>query len=93
MNNLKFKDKIVSSTSKRISEKSKKIRERSNEEKSKDVLVTLLYLLMRDHVPTHVIEESLGTLNENDNDTFVFCNGWLARYAKDIANRIYNGNK
>jgi len=62
------------------------IRERSGEVNSEDPLVSFLYILMRDHLPTGVVE---GIMKDHVPDQVVkFTNGWLANYAKDIAERL-----
>lgn len=57
---------------------------------SDDRLVGFLYVLMRDHVPSGVVE---GILVEHveaaaDRPTRVFSNGWLAEHAKNVASRL-----
>jgi hypothetical protein len=49
-------------------------------------LVSFLYELMRDHVPPGVIEEIMRkTMGPS---AVVYTNGWLAKYAEDVANRL-----
>lgn len=49
-------------------------------------LTSFLYTLMRDHVQPGDIEEIM--LNHISDDTVEYSNGWLARYAEDIAQRL-----
>lgn len=48
-------------------------------------LVSFLYQLMRDHVTPGIIEEI--ALQSEDPD-ITYTNGWLAKYAEDLANRL-----
>jgi len=63
-----------------------RIRNKSGNVKSKDKLVSFLYVLMRDHLPCGAIEEIM--LKHITNKETNFCNGWLANHAKDIAERL-----
>jgi hypothetical protein len=49
-------------------------------------LVSFLYELMRDHLPPGVVEEIV--LNSIGDSDCKYTNGWLAKYAEDIANRL-----
>lgn len=55
---------------------------------SKDPLVCFLYTLMRDHVTPGVVEEIM-LHHMPGGQTVEYCNGYLARYAEDIADRIH----
>jgi hypothetical protein len=59
------------------------MRDRSGSVASEDPLVSFLYVLMRDVAPPGVIEELVGS-----RELTIFTNGWLANYAKDIAERL-----
>jgi hypothetical protein len=62
------------------------LRERSGSVKIDSHLVSFLYELMRDHVPPGVIEEIMRkTMGPS---AVVYTNGWLAKYAEDVANRL-----
>jgi hypothetical protein len=61
------------------------MRKRSGEVESDDLLVRFLYELMRDHVPPGIVE---GLMGHVDRTPTLFTNGWLAEYAKDIAERL-----
>lgn len=52
-----------------------------------DPLVTFLYILMRDDVPPGRIEEVLMShvMQHEPDEQVQFTNGWLARYAENIA--------
>ncbi len=68
-----------------------KLQKRSGTVKSKDKLVTFLYILMRDHLPLGEVEGIM--MNHINDKESTFTNGWLANYAKDIARRFQNGNQ
>jgi hypothetical protein len=64
--------------------------------KTKDSLVSFLYELMRDHVPTGIVEM---LVNENDAIACSRIDGWrlknehLARYAEEVAARLRHQTK
>lgn len=60
------------------------LHKRSGEVMDDDPLVRFLYLLMRDHLPTGVVE---GLVHSEDK-VIHFTNGFLARYAQDMAARL-----
>lgn len=61
------------------------LRERSGDVRSDDPLVSFLYQLMRDHLAVGVVE---GLMGEVEKQPSIFTNGWLANYAKDLAERL-----
>ncbi len=61
------------------------MRKASGTFKSKDKLTGFLYDLMRDHVPSGVIEELMQNVS---NKECLYTNGWLARHAQDVAKRL-----
>lgn len=65
-----------------------KYRERTGSEDSYSLLVSFLYTLIRDEVPPGVIERIMIEVEKCDGKTVQFTNGFLARYAKDIAERL-----
>jgi hypothetical protein len=67
-------------------EEIKDMRERSGTVTSTDAVVSLLYELMRDHVPTSTIEHIMSTCKPGV--TCTYTNGWLALYAIDLASRL-----
>lgn len=67
------------------------LRERSGSVTIDSRLVSFLYELMRDHLPAGVVGEIV--LASEDESTITYSNGWLARYAEDLANRLNNGAK
>jgi hypothetical protein len=70
-----------------ISEKrTENLREESGNFISTDPLVSFLYLLMRDHLPTGDVEELFQTSIETPNS--LYTNGWLAKYAENLANGL-----
>lgn len=64
---------------------SEKMYQRSGEVSYTDPLVGFLYTLMRDYVPTGIVEEI--TLEVGPEPTH-YSNGWLAQYANDLAERL-----
>ena len=64
------------------------IRDRSGGVNSADPLVALLYHLMRDHLPCGVVEQILRNHVFTGDKDAEYCNGYLASYAKDIADRL-----
>jgi len=66
------------------------IRSRSGNISDKDKLVGFLYILMRDHLSCGKVQEIINDyLMESDkNCRMDFSNGWLAKYAQDIARRL-----
>jgi hypothetical protein len=75
----------------------KRLRKKSGAVKDERLLVAFLYVLMRDTVPPGVIEGTLLKLsNENAEDKetkheYMLTNGYLAKYAQDIADRLEAG--
>lgn len=61
------------------------LRERSGSIKINSKLVSFLYDLMRDHLSPGEIEEIVRASQEPE---VVYTNGWLAKYAEDLANRL-----
>jgi hypothetical protein len=62
------------------------LRERSGNVTIDSRLVSFLYELMRDHLPTGVVEEII-LASENESEV-TYSNGYLAKYAEDLANRL-----
>lgn len=63
------------------------IRKNSGEFRSKDPVVVLLYTLMRDHLPTSDVEKLIQDSQLNGEEC-LFTNGWLAKYAENLAQRL-----
>jgi hypothetical protein len=61
------------------------LRERSGRVNINSKLVAFLYTLIRDHLPLGVIEELVRDSQEPD---CYYTNGWLAKYAQDLAIRL-----
>lgn len=68
-----------------FSDENYKQKERSGDVNFEDKLVSFLYELMRDHIPPGKIEDLVR--NSSSKKTF-YTNGYLALYAKDIADRL-----
>lgn len=66
-------------------DETKALRERSGTVSINSKLVSFLYELMRDHLPPGKIEELVRASQEPD---VTYTNGWLAKYAQDLANRL-----
>lgn len=65
------------------------LRQRTGMIKTEDKLVSFLYDLMRDHLPCGVVEDLvLNQVTTADDSEFLFTNGFLANYAKDLAQRL-----
>lgn len=62
------------------------MRKRSGTVKINSRLVSFLYELMRDHLPPGVVEEIV--MASEDEPECLYTNGWLAKYAEDISNRL-----
>ncbi len=62
-----------------------KLRKESNSFSKKCKLTEFLYYLMRDHVTPGTVE---GIMTENTGDDCNYTNGWLARYAENVAERL-----
>ncbi len=63
-----------------------RLRECSGGVDSKDPLVAFLYILMRDHLPAGTVEELIR--QHCCSPMMLFTNGWLAKYAEDVASRL-----
>ena len=61
------------------------VREASGLFSSADPVTALLYILMRDHVPASVIENTVSALIPGP---YQLTNGWLGRYADDLAQHL-----
>lgn len=73
--------------------KTDRMRKASGEVQDRRALVAFLYVLARDHLTTGTIEEIIGSHVEPiTNEPTVFTNGWLARWAQDVANRLSVGS-
>jgi hypothetical protein len=48
-------------------------------------VVRFIYLLGRDHMGLGTIEQIMDSISS---ETVIYTNGWLAQYAKDVANRL-----
>ena len=68
------------------------LRARSGSVDSSDPLVDFLYHLIRDHLPAGAVESIIQTQvfpeERKDDCVSEFCNGYVANYAQDIAERL-----
>lgn len=62
--------------------------ERSGRVHRQDVLIAILYDLLRDHVQPGVLEQVVRDNLNCGPCMFVYSNGWLAQEAEDIVRRI-----
>lgn len=62
------------------------MRVRSGQVDSTDPVVALLYVIMRDHLPAADIEQAVETVIGGT--LYEFTNGWLAKYAIDVRERL-----
>lgn len=67
------------------------MRKRSGNINYKDKLTAFLYVLMRDSITPGRIEEIM--INHIDEEEQQYTNGWLAKYANDIAKRLNNNER
>lgn len=67
------------------------LRERSGQVQVNSRLVSFLYDLMRDHLPPGKVEELVQ--NAEDVPDVAYTNGWLAKYAEDLSNRLKDHNE
>lgn len=56
-----------------------------------DPLVAFLYQLLRDHVTSGAVEEIMEDQKYKLGSAYILSNGFLARYAKDVAMRLQRG--
>ena len=63
------------------------LRDRSGSVDATDPFVCFLYILMRDHLPLGVVEEIYRD-HVAGSTTHEYTNGYLAGYAKDLAERM-----
>jgi len=63
--------------------------ERSGKVFAATPLVSFLYDLMRDHLPPGTVERLVREAESPGTTTYT--NGWLAMYAKDVADRLTAG--
>lgn len=68
--------------------KENSLSERSGKYGTDDMLVRLLYILMRDRITAGHLEKAMTNAAEGGPGSVTLCNGWLARYAYDVAERI-----
>jgi hypothetical protein len=66
------------------------MRKRTGNINSRDPLVSFLYTLMRDHLTPGQVEEIMLRHMPKQGEVTEFCNGHLACYAEDVAERIHD---
>ena len=64
------------------------LRERSGKITSTDKFVAFIYQLIRDHVLLADVERCVLDNTGPYTDEFIFTNGYLANYAKDVVKRL-----
>lgn len=68
-----------------VDDETKALRERSGAVRINSKLVSFLYELIRDHLPAGEVER---LVRESQEPNVLYTNGWLAKYAEDLANRL-----
>lgn len=71
-----------------IKGKNAKIKKDSGSVKLSGTIASLLYELMRDHVPPGIIEEVVRHVEAEGAEDIQCCNGWLGLYANYLALRL-----
>lgn len=66
------------------------LREESGVVTYADPLTSFFYQLMRDHLPAGVVEKIVGDIVKEAGQSVTFTNGWLARYANNLADTVRN---
>jgi len=65
------------------------LRERSGCFNSYDPLTGLFYMLLRDgYISPAISEELIRSEEDHMNDEKIYSNGWLAKYAQDLSDRL-----
>ena len=65
-----------------------RIKKKSGNVSSDSHLVSFLYELLRDHLPASTVEEIVLNSTGPNTEKTNFCNGYLAKYAQDLADRL-----
>jgi membrane carboxypeptidase/penicillin-binding protein len=53
-------------------------------------LTSFFYQLLRDHLPAGTVEKIVGDIVKEAGQSVTFTNGWLARYANNLADTVRN---
>lgn len=69
------------------------MRKESGDLASNDQLLSFLYLLMRDELPVGKVEQLVMEVENLDGYNLKYCNGWLAKYAQNLSQRIKKGSE
>ena len=64
------------------------LRNKSGNVVSKSKLMCFIYMLMRDKLPAGEIENMVNRVRELTAEEYVFTNGYLGQYAKDLVDRL-----
>ena len=64
-----------------------------NKHKTCSRLVAFLYLLLRDKLPAGVVEECVQEIEKGDNPEVVLSNGYIGKYAEELAERMLGCHK
>lgn len=68
------------------------IRQASDNVIDTNKMVSFFYELMRDHLPSGVVEGIVRRVLDEDYDVH-YCNGWLARHAQLIVERLFQSTR
>jgi len=71
-----------------VREEGESLRRRSGMVRSDDKFVSFVYELVRDYVPSSVIEKCVLNSTGPGTEEIIFTNGYLAGYAKDVVRRL-----
>lgn len=65
----------------------------SGEQASSDLIVALLYRIIRDHLAPGQVEEMVQQiLDHSDEEEVSYTNGWLMLYVENILSRLRDGS-
>jgi hypothetical protein len=69
------------------------MRKESGDLVSDDRLLCFMYLLMRDKLPVGEVEQLVMEVENFSSYNIKYCNGWLAKYAQNLSQRIKKGSE
>jgi hypothetical protein len=71
-----------------VKEEIENLRERSGNIRSNSKAVAFVYELLRDYLPSGTVEKIVYNSTGPNTEEFIFTNGYLAKYAIDIVERL-----
>lgn len=72
----------------KMPDRTKELRRASGKVSYKDPLTSFLYVLMRDELPVGKVEILVREIESEKGMKAVYTNGWLAKYAHNLANKL-----